>query len=111
MGYHKRKMKLYERIQKKDVLLVSKVALFLLFCFATIMFVTQIMQAKHEQDVFTDLANIVAETEQDRSQNADNDDVWESTAEEKTEKPLPQYEDIYAMNNDFIGWLTVSGYL
>jgi sortase B len=107
MGYHKRKMKLYERIQKKDVLLVSKVALFLLFCFATVMFVTQIMQAKHEQDVFMDLANIVAETEQDRSQNADNDDVWESTAEEKTEKPLPQYEDIYAMNNDFIGWLSI----
>lgn len=54
MGYHKRKMKLYERIQKKDVLLVSKVALFLLFCFA-------------------------AETEQDRSQHAaDNEDVRKS---------------------------------
>lgn len=107
MGYHKRKMKLYKRIQKKDVLLVAKAALFLLFCFSTVMFMKQTMKAKHEQDVFTDLANIVAETEQDLTQNEDNDNVWESISEEKAEKPLPQYENIYAMNTDFIGWLSI----
>lgn len=101
------KMEFHKRMPRNDFLAVIKAVLFLLFCFSMVMFITQAMKAKHEQDVFEDLANIVLETEQNLAQNEDNDNIYEPISEEKTVKPLPQYEDIYEMNNDLIGWLSI----
>ena len=107
MGNQESKIKSRKKTQKKKTLFVVKTALFLLFCFSAVMFMTQIMKAKQEQDAFADLANIAAKAEQDIILNDDNDNASGTLSENKTGKPLPQYEDIYAKNSDFVGWLCI----
>ncbi len=71
------------------------------------MFTDQILKAKHEQEVFSDLPTIVPETEQSVLQTESLEDDCELTSAEIQEQPLRQYEELYEMNRDFAGWLSI----
>lgn len=71
------------------------------------MLATQILKVRHEQNAFLSLATLVSETEQDFLLNKTNDNMYKQAAAEDREQPLQQYEDIYEMNRDFVGWLRI----
>ena len=75
------KSKPFVRKHKNRFLSVVASSLFLLFLFSAVMFITQALQAKHEQDAFSDLAVIVLEAEQNFSMDeaASNEAVQEAT--------------------------------
>ncbi|MDD5904935.1 MAG: class B sortase [Clostridium sp.] len=114
------KSKPFVRKHKNRFLSVVASSLFLLFLFSAVMFITQALQAKHEQDAFSDLAVIVLEAEQNFSMDeaASNEAVQEATetqeqtsphyeATETQEQTSPHYDELYEMNSDFIGWLNI----
>lgn len=107
MGYDDHKTRSYKRKHTNRILSIVKTLLFLLFIFSAVMFITQILKAKHEQDDFLDLATIVSETEQSHPINETDDNDHELTSTETQAQPLPQYKVIYDMNSDFIGWLSI----
>lgn len=101
------KSKPFVRKHKNRFLSVVAVSLFLMFIFSATMFITQALQAKREQDAFSDLAVIVLEAEQNFSMDeaASNEAVQEAT--ETQEQTSPHYDELYEMNSDFIGWLNI----
>ena len=92
---------------KNGCVTIAAILLFLLFLFSAVMFITQVLQAKHEQDAFSELAVIVLEAEQNFSMDeaASNEAVHEAT--ETQEQTSPHYDELYEMNSDFIGWLNI----
>ena len=80
---------------KNCLLIIVEISLFLLFIFSTSMTITQVQQAKHEQEAFSDLASIVLDADQE-------------IPETQAPATHPPYQNLYEMNNDFIGWLTIS---
>lgn len=84
-------------VRKHNNLFLSAAAalMFLLFLFSAVMFITQVLQAKNEQNAFSDLAVIVLE----------NEAVPGAT--ETQEQTSPHYDKLYEMNSDFIGWLNI----
>ena len=80
---------------KKCLLIIVEISLFLLFIFSTSMTIMQVQQAKHEQEAFSDLASIVLDADQE-------------IPETQAPATHPPYQNLYEMNNDFIGWLTIS---
>lgn len=107
MGNNIHKRKLFKRKCKNYILCILKIVLLLLFVFSAVMLATQILKAKQEQDAFSDLATIVSETERRIPLNESNDNDNELTSAKMQEQSLPQYEAIYEMNGDFIGWLSI----
>lgn len=94
--------------KKNHVLIIVETSLFLLFIFSAVMVIKQVLQAKHEQEAFTDLAAIVLEADQDfpMSKSDNTDAAQESTETQAPVVPSP-YQNLYDMNNDFIGWLNI----
>ena len=102
MRYNVHKIK-----HRNHILSITKIVLFLLFIFSFVMLATQILKVRHEQNAFLSLATLVSETEQDFLLNKTNDNMYKQAAAEDREQPLQQYEDIYEMNRDFVGWLRI----
>lgn len=94
---------------KNCLLIIVEISLFLLFIFSTSMTIMQVQQAKHEQEAFSDLASIVLDADQDSTvSKSDNTDVEQEIPETQAPAAHPPYQNLYEMNNDFIGWLTIS---
>lgn len=83
---------------KRNNRLFTIVTILLLFIFSLSVFMVgkELIQSKKEQDAFKDLTTIV---EQGNNKN-DNDNT-------NTEELKPNYDELYHMNNDFIGWLSI----
>ena len=105
MGESTHKRKSYKKGNKKYILAIAKAMLFSLFIFSSVMLITQILKAKQEYDAFLNLADIVSVTEPSLSVNKSDNNELAYTEMQK--QILPQYEKIYEMNSDFIGWLSV----
>jgi sortase B len=94
---------------KNCLLIIVEISLFLLFIFSTAMTIMQVQQAKREQEAFSNLAAIVLGADQDSTvSKSDNTDVEQESPETQAPTAHPLYQNLYEMNNDFIGWLTIS---
>ena len=93
--------------------------LFLLFAAAflisAIMVVRYFVRGHSEEAAFTDLATIAAQAQVPQEVPADSAEPEVSagpeaqTPSETVPTPLPGYDELFAMNSDFAGWLTIPG--
>ena len=88
-----------------------------MFCFSAYKAVTTILISMQEKKTFDDLVAIVSEHKDTLA--LEGSDVSKkahigstsSTEEQNSllDIPLPQYEPLYELNNDFYGWITIEG--
>lgn len=76
----------------KAVVIIILVILIAGFCFGAFMLVKTLLTAKHEQETFDSLVQMVGDT----------DEVDEDGA-------LRKYDELYNQNPDFFGWLKIEG--
>ena len=91
-------MKRKKNQNKRNNCLFTIATILLLFIFSVSVFMVgkELIQSKKEQDAFKDLTTIVEQS------NNKNDNTNTNIEELK-----PNYDELYTMNNDFIGWLSI----
>ena len=91
-------MKRKKNQNKRNKRLFTIATILLLFIFSVSVFMVgkELIQSKKEQDAFKDLTTIVEQS------NNKNDNTNTNIEELK-----PNYDELYTMNNDFIGWLSI----
>lgn len=90
------KRKKVQNMRNNRLFTIATILLLFIFSVSVFMVGKELIQSKKEQDAFKDLTTIV---EQSNNKN-DNDNT-------NTEELKPNYEELYHMNNDFIGWLSI----
>ena len=103
----------------KKLLFILLILIFVgIFAFSGYQVVTYLLDAKSQSDLYNGLASIVEEaqshnptpTNPDQKEPADTQEETSDAdeAEEPTEPPiLPEYQELYEMNSDLIGWLKI----
>ena len=91
-------MKRKKNQNKRNNCLFTIATILLLFIFSVSVFMVgkELIQSKKEQDAFKDLTTIV-EQSNNKHDNANTN----------IEELKPNYDELYTMNNDFIGWLSI----
>lgn len=88
---------------KKKLYLAGTVICLLLFSVSVFQIISHYANAYKAEDEFKQLAEIVEQAEDMPEEDADK------TGEIEEQSPLERYRELFNMNNDMAGWITVDG--
>lgn len=103
---------------KKVLYTITIIVLLAVFCFSGYQVVNYFLESREQAEQFDELAslkeNAKEETVPATTQETEAPDVTEATQEtESTEETeptiLPEYAELYEMNNDLAGWIKIEG--
>lgn len=99
---------------KKAIYIITIILLLVAFGFSAFQVVNYILESKAQAENFNNLAQIRQEAKDNATEPTAGTQATEETEEtgptEETEPQiLPEYRELYEMNNDLVGWITIEG--
>lgn len=89
---------------KKIILTAVAIVLFLVACFSGYKVISTLLTRSREQSAFDKLSEIA----ESATQAQPDHDKTDTETEPETDA-VPEYSELYALNNDFFGWLCIDG--
>ncbi len=99
---------------KKAIYIVTIVLLLVAFGFSAVQVVNYIVESKAQAETFDELSQIRQEAKENATESTEESIPEESQEEteptgETEPQILPDYRELYEMNNDLVGWIRIEG--
>lgn len=103
-----------EKLDRKKILYIALICLCsLIFLGSAIYMIVYFVDSAQESEKYSDIASIVESIKQEMQNSPDSTDPNYTSSTESNDTPgsssliLPEYQGLYEMNNDLVGWINI----